>query len=141
MSNRGHRDWLLSAGKHIIDEPLSLLLTNHGFADHSALLEHIMRRLQNALQMRRISLCERELLANPVQRDPPGQCPTGSRDFDQAIEPPSDRGGQREVSGDAEGDDVPRRHVLPDDRRNDDSGFARLGGNDRWEERELIPLE
>jgi len=42
---------LLSSSEHIVDEPLSLLLTNDGLTDHSALLQHVVSRLENALQM------------------------------------------------------------------------------------------
>jgi len=42
---------LLSSGKHIVYEPLSLVLTNNRLPDHSALLEHIVSRLKHALQM------------------------------------------------------------------------------------------
>ena len=99
-----------------------------------------MRRLQNALQVRRIALCERELLAQPVERDPPGQACPGPRDLDQAVEPPGDGDGKREIARHAERDDVARRDVLPDDRRDDDARLAGLGGDDRREERELIAL-
>jgi len=52
-----------SAAEHVVDEPISLLLTNDCLTDHSGSSQHLMGRLKDPLEMRRISLCQRQLLA------------------------------------------------------------------------------
>ena len=47
----GGRSNRLSTGEHVVDEPLPVLLTNDRFADHSGLLQHVMRGLKHTLQM------------------------------------------------------------------------------------------
>ena len=53
--------------QHVVDEPLPLLLTNDRFANHSGRFEHLVRRLEDALQVGRISLRQGQLLAQAVK--------------------------------------------------------------------------
>lgn len=101
--------------QYIIDEPIPLLLTNDGLADHSGLLQQLVGGLKHTLEMRRIPLVERKLLAKPVERHPPGEHVSGPGQLDEAVKPPGHGRREREISADGQHDDVPRREVLPHD--------------------------
>lgn len=73
-------------GQYIIDEPFPLLLTNDCLADHSALFEHVVRRLENPLEVGRIALGERKLLTQAIEADSPGEHVASSGHFDEAIQ-------------------------------------------------------
>ena len=72
--------------QYVVDEPLSLLLTNERFSNHSSLLEHVVRGLQHALQMRRIALRQRQLLAQAVQPYSPCKHVLSPGDLYEAVE-------------------------------------------------------
>ena len=57
-----------------------------------------MGRLEDSLQMGRISLRERQLLAESVERDAPGEDAPGPGDLDQPVQAPGDRGRQGQVA-------------------------------------------
>ena len=42
---------LFPPGEDVVHEPLSVLLTNDRIADHSGILEHVVRGLEHALEM------------------------------------------------------------------------------------------
>ena len=48
---RGSSYGLVFPAQHVVNEPLSLLLTNDRLANHSGGLEHVVGRLKNPLQM------------------------------------------------------------------------------------------
>src|SRR6478672_8462092 len=72
--------------QYIVYEPLPLLLTNHRLANHPTLLQHVVRRLQNPLEVRGIALCEGQLLPKSIQPNPPCKHVSRPRDFDQPVE-------------------------------------------------------
>ena len=89
---RGSSDGLVFLAQHVVNEPLSLLLTNNCLANHSGGLEHVMGRLKNSLQVRRIALAERQLLTQLVERDTPSEDSPGPGDLDQTVEAACDGG-------------------------------------------------
>src|SRR4051812_20621333 len=80
----------------VVDEPFPLLLTNDRLANHSALLQHVVRGLKDALQVRRIALCERKLFAQTIESDSPRKHVASPRNFDEPIQASSDRRWQRQ---------------------------------------------
>ena len=102
--------------QQVVYEPCSLLLTNDRLSNHSGRPEHVVGGLQHPLEMRRISLHERQLLAQAVHRDAPRERAACSRDFEEPVQTPRYRGGKGEVPRDAEGHGVTGRHVLSEHR-------------------------
>jgi hypothetical protein len=51
LPGRGSSEGLVFRAQHVVDEPLSLLLTNNRLTNHSGRLEHVVRRLENPLQV------------------------------------------------------------------------------------------
>ena len=100
------------------------MLTNNRLANHSGGLEHVVGRLKNPLQMRRIALAERQLFTELVERDTPREDAPGASDLDQAVQASRDGGWEREVACHTQLNDVAGLEVLTDDRRDDHARFA-----------------
>src|SRR4029078_4616608 len=113
--------------QHVVYEPLPLLLTNHRLANHSILLQQVVRRLQNSLEMRRITLCQWKLFAESIQPNSPCKHVSSPRDFDQPVESATYGRWQRQIPCQIQRDDMTGRNVLPHERRDDDPRLARLG--------------
>ena len=130
----------LPTGEDVIDEPFPVLLTNDRFTDHSGILKHVVRGLKDALKVGGVALRQRELIAKPVERDPPSDGVADAGCLDQAVEASGDRRRQREIPHHVEPDDMPGRDVLANDRREDHARFARLSSDDGGKERQLVAL-
>src|ERR1019366_10221681 len=77
--------------ERIFREPgLSVLFEGRG-AQKPSRDKHFVRRLQDALEMRRISLYERQWLRQAFQGNPPGMSALGPRDFQQPVDPAGHR--------------------------------------------------
>ena len=76
-----------------------------------------MCRLENTLQMRRISLGEGKLLCEVLERDSPCDRSRFARDFQQTVKSPGDWTAQRLILRRRKCDGTPRRDVLAQDRR------------------------
>jgi hypothetical protein len=74
--------------EHVVHEPLSLLLPDGSGPKQTALDEHVVCGLEDALQVRWVALCERELLSELVEPDAPGESSFGASDLEQSIQPP-----------------------------------------------------
>src|SRR3954470_24215575 len=90
--------------------------------------------------MGRIALGQRKLLAQPVKPYAPCKHVLSPGDFYETVEPPANGGRERQVSSEAEWNHMSRDDVLPDERRNDNSRFARLCGDDCGKQGQLVSL-
>ena len=92
--------WLLSwsnnpAREHIIDEPFTVYLPQGRAAYEPRAKKHLVCRLENTLQVRRISLGERKLLREVFKCNPPRDRARFAGDFQQPIESARNRTAQR----------------------------------------------
>ena len=68
------------------------MLPNGGISKHTLRHEHLVGRLKDALEVRRVPLGERELLSELIQADAPGEPAIGASDLEQAVQAARDRG-------------------------------------------------
>src|SRR3954468_1686916 len=92
--------------EHIVYVPLALLLTNGRVAQDPMLDEHVVRWLQDALEVGRVSLRQGKLFGELVEADAPGEPAVGASHLEQAIEPAGHRRLERPVRRRGEGDHV-----------------------------------
>ena len=86
------------ACEHVIDQPFTIYLSQCGAADESGTEEHLVCRLKNTLQMRRVSLGKRKL-ARDLPADSPGTVPIRVRPR-AGVKSAGDRAAQRLIRGD-----------------------------------------
>ena len=77
--------------EHVVDEPLLAYLVHLGIAHDACRLQHLVRRLEDALQVRWITLHERDLFCQRFEFNSPGDRVVGAGDLEEAIESPRDR--------------------------------------------------
>ena len=77
-------------GECVFNIPLTRLLLNGHVAQEASRDQHFVRRLQNALQMRWITLRQRQLFGQVCECNAPASEALLVRDFEQSIEPASD---------------------------------------------------
>ena len=82
----------------VVDEPFASLLSEDDVASEASCDQHLMRGLENALKMRRVSLSEWELLGELIECDSPRHCSVLTRNLEQTIQPSRDGGREREVT-------------------------------------------
>lgn len=82
------------AGENVIHQPFTVYLSQ-GDAPHEAgTKEHLVSRLENALQVRWISLCERKLLCELLECNTPSNSSGFAGDLEKPVQPPGDRTAQ-----------------------------------------------
>jgi hypothetical protein len=66
------------------------MLPNGDISHQSGTQQHFVRRLQHALEVRWVSLRERQLLGQSFQRDAPGEPTIGAGDLEDAVQAAGD---------------------------------------------------
>ena len=75
-----------SGAEYVIDEPVPLVLPNRGAAKHTLRHEHVVGRLEDALEVGGVALGEGKLSGELVEGDAPGEPAVGSGDLEQPVE-------------------------------------------------------
>lgn len=82
------------AGEYVIHQPFTVYLAQVGASHEAGAKEHLVSRLEDALQMRWISLGERKLLCELLECNTPRDGSRFAGDLEKPIQPPSDRAAQ-----------------------------------------------
>src|SRR5262245_25788691 len=75
-----------SRGEHVVDEPLAVDLPNRGVADHALADQHLVGRLEDALEVGRVFLGEGDLEGELFEGDAPGDGALGAGDLEQSVQ-------------------------------------------------------
>lgn len=82
------------AGEYVIHQPFAVYLSQGGAPDEAGTKEHLVSRLENALQMRWVSLCERKLLCELLECNTPRHGSGFAGNFEKPVQPSRDRAAQ-----------------------------------------------
>ena len=115
-----------SRRKDVVDNPLSSRLPEFRAPHEPGGDKHLMRGLQNALEMRGIPLDQRDPLRELCQVHSPGHDALRSGYLDEAVQPSGHRRRQREIVRRREHRDVTGREIGAKLRRKDDARFSWL---------------
>ena len=97
-----------------------------------------MSGLEHSLQVRRISLSERQLLGEGCEWYSPGHHSFFAGDFEKSVEPAGDWVGEGEIVDSGKRDSVTRGNVRTDKRSNRDVGVTGLRCRQDGKQRELL---
>ena len=62
------------------------MLPDGGISKHTLRHEHLMRRLEDPLEVRRVALGEGKLLSELIQADTPGEATVGPGNFEEPVQ-------------------------------------------------------
>jgi hypothetical protein len=104
------------------------VLPNGDISDQTGTQQHLVCWLKDALEVRRVSLRQRELLGQPLQGHAPGKPTIGTGDFEHAVQTPGDRGRQGVIARRRQGDRVTSGQIGAYGGGQGYTGVARLTG-------------